>query len=117
MASNENTNYVETYFDYKKLAPIRGEPTFQILKNLKDELRANATSHSDNLGGGLYGHLGLVLSPAEYTNVNPQPYVHPPLPHSHVISLSTPVHTSLCLRKYHKERVKLYKETKKWNVH
>ena len=76
MVSTDNTNYAETYFDYKKLTSVCGEPTFQALKDLKDEPRANASNVPSNLGGGLYGHLGLVLSPAEYTNVSVQLYVH-----------------------------------------
>jgi len=66
---SEDVNYADTYFEYKKLTPISGEPTFQTLKDLKDELRANASSVPSDLGGGQYGHLGLVLSPAEYAQV------------------------------------------------
>ena len=107
MACDENTNYTDTYFDYKKLTPIHGEPTFQILKGLKDELRANAASVHSNLGRGLYGHLGLVLSPAEYANVSIQPYVHPPPLPTLVIAPATPVHVALRMREDHKEAIKL----------
>ena len=45
---------------------IAGEPNYESLKNLKDELKANAASIPTTLGGGTHGYLGLILSPAAY---------------------------------------------------
>ena len=108
---SHDTNYVETYFDHKKLTKIHGEPTFHNLKDLKDELRANAASVPSNLGGGLYGHLGLVLDATEYINVSPTPYVHPPLPLALDIPAGTPVHTALRLKTDNDEAIRLHRET------
>ena len=108
---SQDTNYVDTYFDHKKLTKIHGEPTFQHLKDLKDQLRANAASVPSTLGGGLYGHLGLVLDPTEYTSVSGTPYVHPPAPPALTMPNGTPVHTALRLQTQHAEDKKLNRET------
>ena len=107
----EDVNYVDTYFDHKKLTPISGEPTFQTLKDLKDELRANAASVPSDLGGGIYGHLGLVLSAAEYAPITPQAYIRPADPGALQIAHGTPVHDALCLRDTHERAIRKYKET------
>ena len=100
---SQDTNYVDTYFDHKKLTKIHGEPTFQHLKDLKDQLRANAASVPSTLGGGLYGHLGLVLDHTEYSSVSGTPYVHPPAPAALNIPDGTPVHTALRLQTHYAE--------------
>ena len=53
-------------FEYPVLTKIEGQPTFQTLKLIKDEIKCNAAAIYSDLGGGIAGHLGLVLSPAEY---------------------------------------------------
>ena len=40
-------------------------------------MQANAASVPCDLGGGNYGHLGLVLTHVEYANATPKPYVIP----------------------------------------
>ena len=77
-----NIDYAATYFKYPTPTPINGEPTNKALKRLKNELRANASSVDTDLGGGDHGYLGLVLSDAEYANINPTPtpFVAPVFP-------------------------------------
>ena len=60
------TNFQENYFQHPELTKIVGEPTHTSLTILINELKANAQSVHSNLGGGVYGHLGLVLSPVDY---------------------------------------------------
>ena len=48
---------------------ITGEPNYESLKTLKDELKANAASIPTTLGGGTHGYLGLILSPAAYATI------------------------------------------------
>ena len=57
---------------YKK---IHGESDYEQLKNLKDKLKTNATKMPSDLGGGGFGHLGLVLFLAEYANISTVPYI------------------------------------------
>ena len=60
--TSTNIDYVDTYFEFPTLTNIHGEPTYFQLKELKNELKSNATSVTSDLGGGGNGHLGLVLS-------------------------------------------------------
>ena len=48
------------------ITKITGEPNYASLKNLKDELKANAASIPTTLGSGTHGYLGLILSPTAY---------------------------------------------------
>ena len=71
MATSKPTNidYVGMYFQIPKLTTIYGEPDFNMLWILRDELKANAGSVTTTLGGGLLGYLGLLFSPEEYNCV------------------------------------------------
>ena len=77
MSDNAKQTDFTTLFEYATLSKIHGEPDYDQLKILKDKLKANATKIPSDLGGGNFGHLGLVLSPAEYANVSAVPYVRP----------------------------------------
>ena len=72
-----NINYVATVFQYPVLTKVHDTPTFELLKSIKNEMKANAGNVQCDLGGGQHGHLGLVLTPTEYANVSPTPYVRP----------------------------------------
>ena len=76
-------NYRETLFEHTDLSPIHGEPSYESLRVLTNQLKANARSIHTTLGGGQHGHLGLVLTPAQYAILSPTPYVRqarpPPL--------------------------------------
>jgi hypothetical protein len=109
--SIDHVNYVDTYFEYKKLSKIHTEPTYDSLKKIKDELKANATAVSSDLGGGFHGHLGLVLQPEEYLRVSNTPYVRPEHPGELDVPLGTPQHESHRLRAEHKEAIRLFRET------
>jgi hypothetical protein len=77
----------DTFFQHKVLTKIHGKPTYESLQQVMTELKANASSVPSTLGGGQYGHLGLLLSPARYiglahaaawlTPVNPGPFAPP----------------------------------------
>jgi predicted metalloprotease len=45
---------------------IRGEPNYQKLTKLHDDIKANASSIPSRLGGGAHGYLGVVLTAAAY---------------------------------------------------
>ena len=65
----QHIDYVTTYFPHKTPTLVRGEPTFNDLKRIKTELRADASSVESDVGGGDHGYLFLVLSDAEYTSI------------------------------------------------
>ena len=45
-------NYIETVFEYKEVTKIHGEPTYETIKRLHNEVKVNATQVRSNLGGG-----------------------------------------------------------------
>ena len=85
MSSTRIPSVNDTYFQHKVLTRIHGIPVYETLQLLTTELKANAASVPTTLGGGLYGHLGLVVSDQKYatlantipwiTPVNPGPFV------------------------------------------
>ena len=50
-------------FEYPVLTKILGPLDYSTLKRLKDELETNVSSIHSDLGGGINGHIGLILSP------------------------------------------------------
>ena len=68
--------------------PIAGQPTYKNLKSLCQAIKTNAASVDTIFGGGMNGHLGLVVPPNVYNMVVP-----PPNPH--VNAWVDPVHPGL----------------------
>jgi hypothetical protein len=86
--STKIPSVIDTYFQHKVLTRLHGQPTYETLQTLVTEIKANAASVPSTIGGGNFGHLGLILSDARYatlantipwiTPVNPGPFVPPP---------------------------------------
>ncbi|CAB9516291.1 expressed unknown protein [Seminavis robusta] len=58
--------------------PPDEKPTYNSLKTIHQELNDNAMAINSTLGGGHYGHLGLVLPPIKYNDLpNTIPWVNP----------------------------------------
>ena len=95
------------------LTPIVGEPTYQTLKELKDQLKANAASIPTTLGGGNHGYLGLILSPAAYTTISPTAFVEPAYPGQHpaIPAGTNAANTSAIIRR-HTEDTRQWREFK-----
>ena len=108
--STKQTDFT-TQFEYPTLPKIHGEPDYEQLKNLKDKLKTNATKIPSELGGGAFGHLGLVLTPAEYTGISNIPYVRPPHPGVLNIPPATSERVETRRRAEHKRDLALYHET------
>ena len=111
MTSSAPVNYVKTYFIHPTLTPIRGEPEYSTLKVLKNELKANASKVSSDLGGGNHGHLGLVLTPAEFAMISAVPYVRPIHPGNLTIPAGTRNHEANRLTLAHTETIRVFRET------
>jgi hypothetical protein len=87
MMSTRIPSVNDTYFQHKVLTKVHGQPTYETLQTLATELKANAGSVPSTIGGGKYGHLGLLLSAARYATLahtvpwtqpsNPGPFVPP----------------------------------------
>ena len=108
--AHKSTDFTKR-FEYRTLHKIHGEPTYATLKRLKDQLRTNASGISSNLGGGNHGHLGLILTNAEYANVSPVPYVRPPHPGPLVIPPAATARQETGIREDYKLALKLFHDT------
>ena len=95
---------VVALFEKKTLTPVRDRPTFRQLTIIKGELCANAGRIRSALGGGRHGHLGLVLSDAEYLTSTPRQevaataFIRPSQPPQPVITPTTANHVATRLR-------------------
>ena len=79
--STSTIDYKNTYFQHPSLTPVRGEPTYEALSKLHQELKANANAVPTTLGGGRHGHLGLVVNQTTYDRIAPNtPFARPPNP-------------------------------------
>ena len=57
---------------------VLGQPTTQDIDLLEDELTAIASSFPTSLGGGMYGHAGLLKSALNYDQLAPgTPFIAP----------------------------------------
>mmetsp|Transcript_2257 Transcript_2257/g.3160 ORF Transcript_2257/g.3160 Transcript_2257/m.3160 type:complete len:119 (-) Transcript_2257:1010-1366(-) len=66
MQLNQVRSVKDTFFQHKVLTRIHHNPSYESLKNCLNELKANSSSVPTTLGGGMHGHLGLLLSDAIY---------------------------------------------------
>ena len=79
-------NYRDTHFERAHLTHIRGEPTYDTVHKLWNKVKANARSVYYNLGGGTHGHLGLVLTTAQYAAISTINFTRP----GHPVPLAIP---------------------------
>ena len=62
-------DYKATYFEYKTLDKIYGQPTVNNLLTLFRQLKRNAQCVTCTLGGGQLGYLGLILTQEAYEKI------------------------------------------------
>ena len=110
MASPHAKNYKETCFEYPESTIIHGEPTFETLKIVEDELKANTQSVYSPLGGRHHGHLGLVVDPFQYTTVSRIPFVTPPAPAPFTIVPNEQAHIAQARLAQHNANMELFRE-------
>ena len=104
-------NYKRTYFEEPNLTQIQGQPSYETLSQLIRELKANVQCVHTNLGGGNFlGHLGLVLSDAQYALVSTATFVWPVHPGPLVIAAGTTCPMSTVLKEQHKEALRSFHE-------
>ena len=103
-------NYRDTHFDRSNLTPIRGEPMYETVHKLWNEIKANVCSVYLHLGGGTHGHLGLVLTAAQYADISTTVFTRP----SHPGPLATPLAATAVqrsnLRDAHIEDLRVFRE-------
>jgi hypothetical protein len=109
MSNSIKTSY-RSVFTHEDCTQIHGEPTFQSLKLLSHKLKTNARSVHSNLGGRSHGHLGIVLTPAQYALISATPFVVPAYPDPLVVPAGTVRNTANKLVRNHKEALRLFRE-------
>ena len=83
MKWTSSVNYKDSYFEHLVLTEIRGEPTYETLHHIKNELKANASLVPTTLGGGKHVYLGMILTPAYHFRIEPTyPFTWPPNPNA-----------------------------------
>jgi hypothetical protein len=108
--STPNTNYRENVFRHQDLTRIHGEPDFSSLKVITREIKANAKSVHSTLGGAVHGHLGLVVSPAQYALISPTPFERVPFPEPLDLPAGTTQVAAALLTRNHTEQIRLFRE-------
>ena len=99
------------------ITKITGEPNYESLKNLKDQLKANAASIPTTLGGGNHGYLSLILSSAAYTTIAANQFIEPVYPgqHPNVPAGTNAANTSTIVR-HHTEDLHQWRKFKNVNT-
>ena len=99
------------------ITKITGKPNYESLKNLKDQLKANATSIPTTLGGGNHGYLSLILSPTAYATITANQFIEPGYPRQHpnVPAGTNATNTSTIVR-CHTEDLRQWREFKNVNT-
>ena len=86
MSTTANINLNELYFEYKVLTKIIGQPTFDKLHKMFQQLQANTAAVPCTMGGGSNGYLVMLVCAAQYNTVAPgAPFMPPPRPGALVI--------------------------------
>ena len=80
---------IKERFEYPVLTKILGALYYPVLKKLKDEVKVKAASIFSEPGVGQNGHLGLVSTATEYTQVSSVTYDWLTQPTALMIWLST----------------------------
>ena len=95
------------------ITPITGEPNYELLKNLKDQLKANTASIPTTLGGSNHGYLGLILSPPTYMTIATTPFeeLNCPGQHPNIPARTNAANTSAIIC-HHPEDLQQWRECK-----
>jgi uncharacterized phage-associated protein len=105
-------NYRETFFPKPDLTRIIGIPTYDTLHQMQLELKSNALSVHSNLGGGAHGHLGLLMTNAQYALISDAPYERPEHPGVlHIPHAATRV-ASDALKRTYDENLRVFHEVR-----
>ena len=105
-----SVDYATTYFEFPVVDKIHGEPSYETLKKLKKQLKANALAVPSTLGGGNFGLLGLVLTDPEYARISNEQFVEPNHPGTLVVPQFTANHDLICLQEEHKAEKETYND-------
>ena len=72
-------------FPIKDITKHSAEPTFQSIRDSHNQLKSNAASTLDNIGGDHFRLLGLIIQPKTYKKLMGSPFVKHTNPGTHTI--------------------------------
>ena len=92
-------NCRDTLFKQTNLTSIRGQPNFEPLHKLWNEIKATAKPVCSNIGGGSHGHIGLLLANAQYALILNTLFVYPTHPGPLIIPDGNTAHmkSNMCI--------------------
>lgn len=105
MRSYTPIDYANAYFHTPILPRTVGQPTFDKLRAFKKALNTNTESVQSDIGGGTFGHLGLVLDDTKYYDLTGHHYIRPLHPEALVVVAGTAHHEAVRLREEHAENI------------
>jgi hypothetical protein len=70
---------VMTSFPHSVLPTVQGDPDYQAIHATRKFLQANSRAIETRLGGGILGHLGLIIYYASYSMIAPTTEAEPTL--------------------------------------
>ncbi|KAI2509715.1 hypothetical protein MHU86_4697 [Fragilaria crotonensis] len=94
------TSSTKFNFPFETLTPILGKPTNTTLQLLQRQLFTNARSVPSARGGGVHGHLAILLSDAEYLARVGSEFIVPVHPGPPPAAVGTSASVSVALRTY-----------------
>ncbi len=111
ITSSSIPNYRTTVFEHVDLTVIHGEPMYESLQLLLNQLKANARAVRNALGGGNHGYLGLLLTHEQYNVIAPNtPFIPPVHPGQLIIPPFQLPHVTHQVMSTHNEAVRVYNE-------
>ena len=109
-----DVDYAATYFKCLIPSHTNGEPTNEILKRLKMELRSNGSSVDTELGGENHHYLGIILTDQDYLRISPTPtqFQAPTWPGVFIIDPAATAIKAVHAKEQHCESVHVYSKYK-----
>ena len=109
MASNIAN--ITAAFTHTILDAIEGEPNYESLKKLREQIGENAARITTKYGGGAYGHLGLIIKPNVYVTLAGVPFEIPNDPGLYNVTINDwvlAVQRSLIEQEHYKKKAEFY---------
>ena len=103
-------DYRQSHFEFPVLSKIIGEPSYEMILSVLNELKANAQTVHSTLGGGAHGYLGLLVSAPQYALISATPFVMPVFPAPLVFPPGAAIHMIQSLQQQHRDNVRVFRE-------
>ena len=105
-----NISYKDTIFKGANLTPIRGEPPPQNAPQYSKQYQGKRQVRLLQSHGRKHGHLGLVLTDAQFMFISTTPFIYPNQPGLLIIPDGTTTHANSNMRIAHTKEVCLFRE-------